>query len=119
MRNIAFFFTKMSYNCISGVNGLDVLLSFLMFTDNIGVYFISDGVYQLLPNKNPEKVFKKNFFLGYKLLDFYNIKKIYICKEDLDKRGILCNDIFFIPVRIISAEKIRFHLFKYDAVLNF
>lgn len=102
-----------------GINGLDVLLSFSVFTENISVYFISDGVYQLLSNQNPEKYSLKNYSLAYKLLNFYGIKKIYICKEDLKKRGILCSNVFLIPIEIISIKKIKSHFIKYDAILNF
>lgn len=110
----------MPYGSESGKSGLDVLLSFSMFTNNIGVFFVSDGIYQILSSQNPKKYSFKNHTVIYKLLDFYDIKEVYLCKEDLKRRGISYNnDIFIIPVKIVSIESIRINLLSYDAILNF
>ncbi|WP_016682733.1 sulfurtransferase complex subunit TusC, partial [Yersinia pestis] len=54
-KRIAFIFTQGPHGSSAGREGLDALLATSALSEDIGVFFISDGVLQLLPQQQPEK----------------------------------------------------------------
>ncbi|WP_137477491.1 sulfurtransferase complex subunit TusC, partial [Escherichia coli] len=49
MNRIAFVFSNAPHGTAAGREGLDALLATAALTDDLGVFFIADGVFQLLP----------------------------------------------------------------------
>lgn len=54
-KRIAFVFTQGPHGNSAGREGLDALLATSALSEDLGVFFISDGVLQLLPQQQPEK----------------------------------------------------------------
>ncbi|MGM3213552.1 sulfurtransferase complex subunit TusC, partial [Klebsiella pneumoniae] len=48
MKRVAFVFTTAPHGSASGREGLDALLATSALTEEIGVFFLGDGVFQLL-----------------------------------------------------------------------
>ena len=48
MKRVAFVFTSAPHGSASGREGLDALLATSALTEDIGVFFLGDGVFQLL-----------------------------------------------------------------------
>ena len=82
--------------------GLDALLAATAFCDEeeIGVFFIDDGVLNLLDGQNPELLLQKDFIRTFKLLDLYDIEQRFVCTDSLDQYNLNTEQL------IISAEKI-------------
>ncbi|MGP1957983.1 MAG: sulfurtransferase complex subunit TusC [Arsenophonus sp.] len=118
MKKIAFIFMKIPHGTSSSREGLDALLATSMLTEKIGVFFISDGVCQLLIKQNPNKILSHDYILTYKLLSLYDINDCYICQEDLESRGI-SSDCFILPSKVISADILKLKLADYDVILTF
>ncbi|OOF66063.1 sulfurtransferase complex subunit TusC [Rodentibacter sp. Ppn85] len=99
---IAFLFRSAPHGTSSAREGLDALLAATAFCDeeDIGAFFIDDGVFNLLSGQQPELLLQKDFVRTFKLLDLYNIEQCFICRETLDKFGIVEDDL------IVSAKKI-------------
>ncbi|AOF52890.1 sulfurtransferase TusC [Rodentibacter caecimuris] len=99
---MAFLFHSAPHGISSSREGLDALLAATAFCDeeDIGVFFIDDGVLNLLNGQQPERLLQKDFIRTFKLLDLYNIKQRFICRKTLDKLGIVEDNL------IISAKKI-------------
>lgn len=55
MKCVAFVFTQGPHGNSAGREGLDALLATSALSENLGVFFLSDGVLQLLPQQQPEK----------------------------------------------------------------
>ncbi|WP_121463469.1 sulfurtransferase complex subunit TusC [Arsenophonus endosymbiont of Aleurodicus dispersus] len=119
MKKIAFVFMKITHGTSSGREGLDTLLATSALTENIGVFFISDGVCQLLAQQNSKKLLARDYISTYKLLSLYDINTCYICKEDLEARGLSTDSTFVLPATIIPANRLRRNLAKYDIILTF
>ena len=66
----------------------------------IGVFFIDDGVLNLLDGQNPELLLQKDFIRTFKLLDLYDIEQRFVCADSLDQYNLQTEQL------IISAEKI-------------
>ena len=68
--------------------------------EEIGVFFIDDGVLNLLDGQNPELLLQKDFIRTFKLLDLYDIEQRFVCADSLDQYNLQEEQL------IISAEKI-------------
>ena len=101
MKLVFLFRTAPHGNAISR-EGLDALLAATSFCneEEIGIFFIDDGVLNLLDGQNPELLLQKDFIRTFKLLDLYDIEQRFVCANSLDQYNLQAEQL------IISAEKI-------------
>ena len=99
---LAFLFRTAPHGNAISREGLDALLAATAFCDEeeIGVFFIDDGVLNLLDGQNPELLLQKDFIRTFKLLDLYDIEQRFVCADSLDQYNLQTEKL------IISAEKI-------------
>ena len=99
---LAFLFRTAPHGNAISREGLDALLAATAFCDeeDIGVFFIDDGVVNLLDGQNPELLLQKDFIRTFKLLDLYDIEQRFVCADSLDQYNLNTEQL------IISAEKI-------------
>ena len=99
---LAFLFRTAPHGNAISREGLDALLAATAFCDEeeIGVFFIDDGVLNLLDGQNPELLLQKDFICTFKLLDLYDIEQRFVCADSLDQYNLNTEQL------IISAEKI-------------
>ena len=99
---LAFLFRTAPHGNAVSREGLDALLAATAFCDeeDIGVFFIDDGVLNLLDGQNPELLLQKDFIRTFKLLDLYDIEQRFVCADSLDQYNLQTEQL------IISAEKI-------------
>ena len=84
---LAFVFRHCPHGNSVGREGLDTLLAATAFCheEDITVFFMDDGVVNLLPNQQPERILQKDFIRALKLLDLYDIRHRYVCKQSLQR----------------------------------
>ena len=99
---LAFLFRTAPHGNAISREGLDALLAATAFCDEeeIGVFFIDNGVLNLLDGQNPELLLQKDFIRTFKLLDLYDIEQRFVCANSLDQYNLQAEQL------IISAEKI-------------
>ena len=99
---LAFLFRTAPHGNAISREGLDALLAATAFCDeeDIGVFFIDDGVLNLLDGQNPELLLQKDFIRTFKLLDLYDVEQRFVCAASLDQYNLQTEQL------IISTEKI-------------
>ena len=99
---LAFLFRTAPHGNAISREGLDALLAATAFCDEeeISVFFIDEGVLNLLDGQNPELLLQKDFIRTFKLLDLYDIEQRFVCTDSLDQYNLQTEQL------IISAEKI-------------
>ena len=99
---LAFLFRTAPHGNAISREGLDALLAATAFCDEeeIGIFFVDDGVLNLLDGQNPELLLQKDFIRTFKLLDLYDIEQCFVCADSLDQYNLQTEQL------IISAEKI-------------
>ena len=99
---LAFLFRTAPHGNAISREGLDALLAATAFCDEeeIGIFFVDDGVLNLLDGQNPELLLQKDFIRTFKLLDLYDIEQRFVCTDSLDQYNLQTEQL------IISAEKI-------------
>lgn len=60
MNRIAFVFNQPPHGHASGREGLDAVLATSAYSDQLAVFFMDDGVFQLVNDNQPSAVFGKD-----------------------------------------------------------
>lgn len=84
---------KAPYGTIYALESLEVVLIGAAFEQDVSVAFVDDGVYQLLKNQDTKGIGMKNFSPTYSALGDYDVNKLYVEKESLEKRGLTVDDL--------------------------
>ena len=119
MKRVAFVFASAPHGSASGREGLDALLATSALTEDIGVFFLGDGVFQLLAGQQPQAILARDYIATFKVLPLYDIETLYGCDESLAARGLDEKTPFVLDVTVVSSEAMREHLSHYDTVLTF
>lgn len=119
MKRIAFVFTHGPHGEAFGREGLDALLATSALTDEIGVFFINDGVMLLLPQQQPEQILARNFIATFGVLPIYDITRFYLCAESLAERGLSGVKDWILDAEALPAALWRERLSEFDTVITF
>ncbi|MCV9879485.1 sulfurtransferase complex subunit TusC [Brenneria izbisi] len=119
MKHIAFVFSHGPHGNASGREGLDALLAMSALTEEIGVFFIGDGVLQLLPAQQPEKILMRNYIATFGVLPLYDIEHCYACETSIRQRGINMNTDWVVDIELLAPAALRDKLASYHSVLTF
>ncbi|MFB6434497.1 MAG: sulfurtransferase complex subunit TusC [Candidatus Malihini olakiniferum] len=119
MNRVAFFFIHAPHGDTSGREGLDALLATSALTDDIGVFFIGDGVLQLLPGQQPDKILMRNYISTFSVLPMYDIERCYLCATSAAIRGLGPDTAWVIDVKLLRPNALRTKLAYYDTVITF
>jgi tRNA 2-thiouridine synthesizing protein C len=119
MKRVAFVFSSAPHGSASGREGLDALLAMSAFTDDIGVFFLGDGVFQLLTGQQPQAVLARDYIATFRVLPLYDIETFYVCADSLAARGLHDKTPFVLDATILASGALREQLSHYDTVLTF
>lgn len=119
MKKIAFIFSYAPHGTTYGKEGLDLVLGSSSVFKKISLFFIGDGVLQLLKSYKSEKILTRNYTVLFSILSSYEIRNFYCCKLSLFERGLQFNTKFIVPVNILNSYFLRLKLDDHDAIVNF
>ncbi|HFU8416116.1 TPA: sulfurtransferase complex subunit TusC [Escherichia coli] len=119
MKRIAFVFSTAPHGTAAGREGLDALLATSALTDDLAVFFIADGVFQLLPGQKPNAVLARDYIATFKLLGLYDIEQCWVCAASLRERGLDPLTPFVVEATPLEADALRRELANYDVILRF
>ena len=97
---------------------LDLTLALSAFNESLSLFFIGDGVYQLLAKHQADLVLQKNFQPMLQMLDLYDVEQIYVCQTSLVARNIEMDDLV-IKTTCLTADEITSNLAQQDQLLSF
>ena len=101
------------YGTIYALEALGVVL-----IGDVSVAFVDDGVYQLKKDQDTAGVEMKNFSPTYSALEMYDVEKLYVERESLDKRGLSAEDLV-VPVEVMGSDELGALMERQDVVLSF
>lgn len=102
----------------AGQESLDFVLAASNFGQHVGLFFVDDGVFQLLADQAPDAIENKNFSKTFKALQFYDIESIYVCADSLALRELSQSELS-IECQVVDAEKLRCLLASCQTLLTF
>ncbi len=118
MKSIAFIFMHPPHGSSAGREGLDALLAVSALSKNLGVFFLADGVFQLLANQHPEKILARNYISTFGILPLYDIKDCYVCAASLRDRGLTWGKSV-VKTELLEPHALRMRLADYDQIFTF
>lgn len=119
MNRIAFVFSQAPHGSSSGREGLDAVLATSALSDDIALFFISDGVLQLTSGQQPEQILARNYIATFGVLPLYDVEHCYVCAAALAERGMASDAVRVLPADVLAPEELRIKLAEYDRVLTF
>ncbi|WP_216782205.1 sulfurtransferase complex subunit TusC [Candidatus Profftia tarda] len=119
MKRLAFVFIQPPHTTSAGREGLDALLAASAYSKDIQVFFLGDGVLQLMPDQKPNEILCHNYVVTFAVMSIYDIIDVYMCLESLDERGLNNFQNWIVKVNLVSAEQIRKNIEQCDIVLTF
>lgn len=119
MKIIAFVFSHAPHGTSFGREGLDAIFSISSVIKKISLFFIGDGVLQLIKNFRSKDILARDYTSSFPILSLYDIKDLYCCKLSLIQRGLSNNCNFILKVKILNSDLLRLKLDEHDVVINF
>jgi len=75
------------------------------FGQDMNLFFIEDGVLQLVKQQTPDTIQHKAYHKTFAALGFYDIDNIYVCQQSLLERNLEVTDLL-IPVTLIEPNQL-------------
>jgi len=97
---------------------LDLTLAISAFNESLSVFFIGDGVYQLLAKHQAALILQKDFQPMLQMLELYDVENIYVCKQSLVERNILADQLV-IKATLLNTEEINEYLQQQHQLMSF
>ncbi|AMH16276.1 sulfurtransferase TusC [Citrobacter sp. FDAARGOS_156] len=119
MKRVALVFSTVPHGSASGREGLDALLATSALTEDLGVFFIGDGVFQILQGQQPDVVLARDYIATFKLLGLYDIEQCWLCAASLRERGLAEGANFVVDATALEPEDLRRELGNFDVILRF
>ena len=119
MKRVAFVFKSAPHGSAAGREGLDALLATSALTEDIGVFFIGDGVFQLVPSQQPALILARDYIVTFRVLPLYDIDQCYLCAASVRERGLPIESDWVLDAKPLEPDALRDMLHQFDVVLTF
>ncbi|WP_217518992.1 sulfurtransferase complex subunit TusC [Vibrio metschnikovii] len=118
MKKIAFVFHSPPHATSAGREGLDAVLAASAYSDDLAVFFVGEGVLQLVSGQDPKAILSRDYISTFKLLDLYEIESRYVCEQSLAEWGIT-SEALLINVFPLSPQAIGAMWQSFDHIVTF
>lgn len=117
-KTIAILNTQAPFSSSAGKEALDAALIFGSFEQPTSLFFIGDGVFQVIGDQNPTSIESKDYLKTFSALEFYDIDNIYICEQSLSERNLTAN--FHIDnAQVLSKQAFNELLHQHNVIYRF
>lgn len=117
-KSIAIVNTHAPFSTATGKEALDAALIFGSYEQATSLFFMSDGVFQVIGDQNPAAITTKDYLKTFAALEFYDIEKIYVCKQSLIERNL--DENFHIDnVQVLDVEEFSLCLHQHSVIYRF
>jgi tRNA 2-thiouridine synthesizing protein C len=88
LSKIAFVFRTHPHSTARGREGLDALLATSAYSEELQVFFLGDGVTQLIAEQETTGSYSRDYLPAFKLMDLYDIEDVFICQSSMQEYGL-------------------------------
>jgi len=93
VKKMMFIMRNAPHGTVNAYEGLEVMLIFAAYDQDLTAVFADDGVYAIKKNQKTEGIGVKDFSPTFRVLPGYGIENIYVEKESLEERGLTVDDL--------------------------
>jgi tRNA 2-thiouridine synthesizing protein C len=117
-RKIMFVNRKAPHGSIYALEGLEVILIFGAYDQEISAVFIDDAVLSLKKGQDTKELGTKEFSTTFRVLEAYGVENRYVEKESMEQRGLTEDDLV-IDIEVMDRKTIRKVMGEQDVLLPF
>lgn len=102
----------------AGQESVDFVLAAANFGQEISLFFVDDGVFQLLAAQAPQAIEHKDYSKTFAALQFYDVEAIYVCADSLAQRK-LAHSALSIKCEVVDNTRLQSLLAACQTLLRF
>ncbi|ABG40969.1 DsrE-like protein [Paraglaciecola sp. T6c] len=118
MKTLGIINSTAPYGLSNGQESLDLALASANFGQEVTLFFVDDGVFQLLKSQQPSPEQGRHYSKTFPALTFYDIDDIYVCQQSLSERKLEVSDLC-IEVTALPPEELNQQLAQLDQLMRF
>jgi tRNA 2-thiouridine synthesizing protein C len=96
---------------------LDIALAGGAFDLPLGMLFLDDGVWQLVPAQQPALLQQKDLSANLQALPIFGVEALYACNRSLFERGLASHSLN-LPVELLDEHALSALIKRYDMVMT-
>lgn len=97
---------------------LDIVLAGGAFDLPVGMLFMDDGVFQLMPEQNASSVQQKDLCANLQALSLFGVDDLFACCDSLADRGILPAALSASALKVLTPDQLSVIIDRYDQVIT-
>lgn len=97
---------------------LDIVLAGGAYDLPVGLLFLDDGVFQLMPDQHAKALQQKDLTANLRALSMFGVEEIYACAASLVERGILPDLLADDVIQLPKAGEVTALIDRYDHVIT-
>jgi len=117
-RKILFLQRRPPHGTIYALEGLEAVLIFCSYEQEISLLFLDDAVYSLKKGQDTSELGTKNFSSSYRVLFDYGVERVCVDEKSLNLRGLTKEDLI-IDVEVVTDQEIINLMNDQDVILPF
>lgn len=118
-KSVAIVNTSATFSTSQAKDSLDVALIFGSYEVETHLFFIGDGVWQLIAKQQPDQINTKDILKTFNAFEFYDLDKVYVSEECLAQRGLSNQEFNIDNVVTLSSIEIAEQLKTANTIFNF
>lgn len=79
MKKLGFVFSSAPHGSAAGREGLDAVLATSNYSEDLVLFFVGDGVMQLLAGQSPDTVLCRDYISTFKMLSLCDVEGVCLC----------------------------------------
>ena len=119
IKKIAITLRQAPYGNSLAHEALDVILASSVYEQEISVFFIGDGVFQLVKEQQSEQISQKSIEKRLAAFEIYDINNLFVCSTSLQERQLAKEDLSIETAQIVDQDKLTSLLHSQDNLLSF
>jgi|TARA_B110000438_G_C15807084_1_gene647905 tRNA 2-thiouridine synthesizing protein C len=117
-KTIAIINTQAPFSTAVGKEALDAALIFGSYEQATSLFFLGDGVFQVIGDQNASAIEIKDYLKTFSALEFYDIENIYVCKTSLQERN-LSENFHMSNIQVLSNKDFSQRLHQHNVIYRF
>ena len=117
-KSIALICRRPPYGNSLAKEAMDIALAAAAFDQTIALFFIGDGVLQLLEGQSGEPLEAKDHGKLIAALSIYDIDTLYTDADALTQRGLSCDELI-VSATNLDTQQLKSRIADFDILLSF
>ena len=117
-KTVAILNTQAPFSSSVGKESLDAALIFGSYEQAISIFFIGDGVFQVIGDQNASEIEIKDYLKTFSALGFYDIENIYVCQQSLVERS-LPENFHINNIQVLTNKDFSQRLHQHNVIFRF